>query len=1013
MAGKLPDRSPKQGVSGEGRRRSDRARAAALSALDMGRVYLGSDSFSDAIERLSVAASEDSLSVLTPKEAATLYASLARGHVGLGQYDEARGWLDRLDGLDADGEHHAEARIILAKIESRSGRFREALAAAQKAYAALSGGPDCTLLVEASKMMGTAHAELGNVSAARDCFLDCLVTNRRLGDEAGVAGAYNNLGILAKRSGDLDGAVEYFEAALEIDRGLGRPESVAGRLTNLGLALYRLSRWNEAEGHLQKALEIYSGLGATRGVVSAQLALGNVHRARREWEQAAACFEGALEASSRSGYRRSEALALEFLGDLYSDRGHYEEAIEAYDRALACGRQMSASSDVVSEVLRRRAEALLNLGRLTEAEADCRGALELCDRLGDKLEEGAALRVLSAILYARGDAAGARVRIRKAEDILRPTGESFELARTSLTAGMGLAESSPAERFPIERIEARFFAAEELFERIGSAYWVARCRLERAKALFKDGQHGRARKWLERAADGLEASSDVKGLREVEALARALDRELAGAVSGPESRYTVLADGHRALDASSVDAEALHGLASRVAEGAEADRLVLFDASAGAPPAVVTSFDRTGRRLAEVRRLVQSAINGRVGSRIAILSGPEAPSGVAAAAVVSVPLGSRTYLLYTDRTSGPDRSAFNAADIEFMSAAAHMLGMLHATVDPVSSARSLVEDPRPGATEFLTRHPRLLETLRNLGRLRDSDIPILILGESGTGKDVLARTIHQGSKRHAFVALNSGAIPSHLQESELFGHVRGAFTDADRDRDGLIAAAEGGTLFLDEIGEMGTELQVKLLRFLQSGEYRRVGDSAVRTSDARVISASNRDLRQEVLSGKFRRDLFYRLSTFIVEIPPLRDRRHDIPLLMEHFLELYCAYEGKRVSGFSRSVRELFLNYDWRGNNVRELENEIRRGVALCADGGVIDIDDLRPELRARREAILNSGKQVGSDFLSLKDEVEALERARITEALELCGHSKRKAAAYLGVSRTGLYTKMRKYGME
>jgi two-component system response regulator HupR/HoxA len=274
--------------------------------------------------------------------------------------------------------------------------------------------------------------------------------------------------------------------------------------------------------------------------------------------------------------------------------------------------------------------------------------------------------------------------------------------------------------------------------------------------------------------------------------------------------------------------------------------------------------------------------------------------------------------------------------------------------------------------------------------------------------------VHDGGRSHTgrFVALNSGAIPRHLQESELFGHVKGAFTDADRDRPGLIEAAADGTLFLDEIGEMGPELQVKLLRFLQNGEYRRVGESRVRTSDVRVISASNRNLREEVAAGRFRGDLFYRLGAYVVEIPPLRERRQDIRILMDHFLRIYAEAEGKRVLGFSPEVYELFLRYDWRGNNVRQLENEVRRGVALCDADGLVGIDHLSPALAARRDVILRSTRSGALEGPSLREEVEALERSRIYEALETAGHSKRKAATLLGLSRTGLYTKLKKYGI-
>jgi DNA-binding NtrC family response regulator len=290
-------------------------------------------------------------------------------------------------------------------------------------------------------------------------------------------------------------------------------------------------------------------------------------------------------------------------------------------------------------------------------------------------------------------------------------------------------------------------------------------------------------------------------------------------------------------------------------------------------------------------------------------------------------------------------------------------------------------------------------------------LPIVIRGESGVGKDIIARFIHEGgrSRTGKFVALNAGAIAPHLQESELFGHVKGAFTDADRDREGLVQVADQGTLFLDEVGEMSPQLQVKLLRFLQNGEYRRVGENITRTSDARVISATNKDLAEEVKEGRFRRDLFYRLCAVVIEIPPLRDRPDDIPLLMEHFLKMYSEREGKNITGFSREVRELFLKHDWRGNNVRELENEVRRGVALAADGEIIGIDKVRPDLRDQYQVGLRSDEATRR---SLKDEVEALEKSRILEALGKTAWNKQAAADLLGMSRPGLHAKMRKYGI-
>ncbi len=996
----------------EGPERTSR-KADALSEIRMGILYLESDSYVEAIESFARAAEDPSLERLETTDLARLYSGLARAYVGLGMHEEARSWAEALGTLDPDDPVMvAESDVIVGRTESRAGRFREALAAAKRAYDVLREGEECALLADASKIMGTAHAELGDTAAARDCFIDCLVTYRRLGNDAGVAGAYNNLGILSKRTGDLGAAIEYFEKAIEIDRRLGRTAAVARRLNNLGVALYRLSRWDDAEKTLNESLEMYTALGAARDVVSVKSALGNVYRAKRDWVRARRYLTSALEASRDAGYRRSEALALEFLGELEADRRHYEEAIELLDDALACAYQLSASNDAVSEVLRRRAEVLLAAGRIDEAERDCAQSLELSVRLGDRLEEGAGLRVLAGIMYARRDRAGARARVLAAEEALRRTGESFELARTSLVAAGGLVDTSEGSDVPIEQVEARLFAAEELFSRIGSGYWVGRCRFERARALRKKGELGRARDWLERARESFEMVREDEALAEASSLLREIDRELAGTATSPPGRYAVIADGYRRLYEKDVTADTLHGIASRVADAISADRLVLFEARPGDIPTVATSFDRTGRRLAEARRTVRSIVESLSCRKPVILAGSSAPDGLASAVVF--PLadadGSICHVLYADRQKG----SFGSDDVEFMAAAVRMLVMVHAERMPTIANEAVAGDqPESISGDFITRDPGMLGILSSVERLRGSDIPILILGESGVGKDVLARTIYGSSGGGRFVALNSGAVPPNLQESELFGHVKGAFTDADRDREGLVAAAAGGTLFLDEIGEMSPELQVKLLRFLQSGEYRRVGESVVRTSNARVISASNRDLRDEVRRGAFRSDLFYRLSTFVIEIPPLRARPQDIPLLMEHFIDLYSRLEDKTVRGFSRQVRELFLGYDWSENNVRELENEVRRGVALCEDGGLIEVGDLRPELRARHEASSDSDVRHEADFVSLKGEVEALERVRITQALERAGNSKRLAAAELGLSRTGLYTKLRKYGMD
>jgi DNA-binding NtrC family response regulator len=284
---------------------------------------------------------------------------------------------------------------------------------------------------------------------------------------------------------------------------------------------------------------------------------------------------------------------------------------------------------------------------------------------------------------------------------------------------------------------------------------------------------------------------------------------------------------------------------------------------------------------------------------------------------------------------------------------------------------------------------------------------VLITGESGTGKELVARALHFAGRRAsgAFVPVNCGALVGTLLDSELFGHVRGAFTGADTSKRGLFVAADGGTLFLDEIGELPLDLQPKLLRALQDGEIKAVGDTNAIRVDARVIAATNRTLANQVAAAAFREDLFYRLAVITIEVPPLRDRRSDIPLLAKHFAEQAALRaERGRVSLTDAALAHLSA-HSWPGN-ARELENTIERAVIL-ATGDVLDVADVAGPRPAATAAVLTT---FTGDHVPTLDE---LERAHILKVLELCDGQKTKAAQLLGINRTTLWKKLRTYGIE
>ena len=343
--------------------------------------------------------------------------------------------------------------------------------------------------------------------------------------------------------------------------------------------------------------------------------------------------------------------------------------------------------------------------------------------------------------------------------------------------------------------------------------------------------------------------------------------------------------------------------------------------------------------------------------------------------------------------------------------------------------RGIEKRERPGTTGELPSQPvytsdidlvgvsaAFVEAMKLVGRVAATSLPVLITGESGTGKEVVARAIHRRSPRssRAFVAVNCGAVPSELIESELFGHVRGAFTGAERDRRGLFEEADGGTILLDEITETTPAFQVKLLRALQEGEIRRVGSNHTVSIDVRVIAATNRDVEREVREGRFRQDLFYRLNAVTLHMPPLRERPEDILPLARHFAGRVCAPgAGGAPVSFTRDAARVLAAYDWPGN-IRELENAVVRAVALC--DGAVRPEDL-PE-RVRRHAEAHAREEphatppaagAGEEILTLND----VEARHVARALQHTGGNKQAAARLLGIDRTTLQRMIKRHGLD
>lgn len=317
---------------------------------------------------------------------------------------------------------------------------------------------------------------------------------------------------------------------------------------------------------------------------------------------------------------------------------------------------------------------------------------------------------------------------------------------------------------------------------------------------------------------------------------------------------------------------------------------------------------------------------------------------------------------------------------------------------------------RYGFDNMIGKAAPMQDLYKLLDRVCDSPTTVLVQGENGTGKELIAKALHYNSRRKQkkMYSVNCGAFNENLLESELFGHVKGAFTGAIKEKKGLFDAADNSTLFLDEIGDTSMTMQVKLLRVLQDGTFTPVGGTAMKKTDVRIVAATNKNLQQMVKDGTFREDLFYRLNVINIAVPALKDRKEDIPLLAEHFLKAYAKNSGSPEKKLSKEVLQLFMNYEWPGN-VRQLENEVERLCVLAGNDKELVKEFMSPAIKERAGGKQSSYRVEGL----LKEALESLEREMIMEGLKRTRWNKSKLAKELGISRAGLIMKVEKYGFD
>jgi hydrogenase-4 transcriptional activator len=850
-------------------------------------------------------------------------------------------------------------------------------------------------------------------------------------DSQAIGLAHYELGHCYRRVGDAAIVREHITKAASALHAAGDRRHLALVHSLSGVALAEAGRYDEAMGALRQAERLASLVHADDVLATVCSNQASVMMLEHHYEQALALAERsvALHEARRPGH--GLAVALGTMGQICVRLGALARAEEALHRALDVRSPIQfhettgAVFDTLAEIHLIRGEYELAeefLGRASEAYGSYgretsrwyewsvrvlgarlalrRGALaEAVTRADDILQAGAppldalqAAMIAAAALTGAGDLADAERRLNGVASALDPKAAPAAWGEyLRLRGELHARTNSPAEAYH------EFAQSATLLELLGERYQAALSHLALGRLVAQTGARSVAERHLAKATSTFEqlgAARDLADAREARSL-------LTNVGTG---EYVISpADADDAIVRRVVDAAALPDLLGRetaaaLLEVAFADCAALFVTQPGDDVRIIASV---GCDADSARALARSALHGNANTRGALHLEPlgrdeDGPrfALVAAPRPLGHPVVRRLRMIAAVAQQGFALCAARAQP----------------TGPPGLSVDQSLEPLLPG---FLSASATMQRVVEQIQRLQGSDLTVLITGESGTGKELVARAIHVGSPRSAavFLAYNCTTTGRDLADSQLFGHRRGAFTGAVSDQPGLVRSAAGGTLFLDEIGDLPLDVQPKLLRFLEQREIMPIGDTRPQRVDVRVLAATNADLEQRVAEGKFREDLYYRLSVIRIHVPPLRERREEIPHLSTYFLREASERLGKPDIHLSSATLDAFSQFWWPGN-VRQLKNEIQRAVALSAPGGTIEPAHLSPEIVSSR---LPGGAPTVrvAGAATLASAVEQVERELIQSALERARGNISETARSLGLTRRGLYLKLRRLGFE
>ena len=852
--------------------------------------------------------------------------------------------------------------------------------------------------------LARVYRNIAEYPIARDYSRRALDGYRLTGDWRGLAEAYFGLATADIHEGNYETALENFDQAIKL---IGdHPASyMLGRIyANMAGACWFLKRPQQGIRYLEKAIGYYERTDHKASAAEGYNNLGINLVLIGQWDRAQAALERALSiATDFDNSGKELPMILDSLGELLMLRGDLEEGRTYLERAVTLATQKGHNwYSCQAQRTLGRCYVAMNLG--AQALAQAQEALQLAELIGDRQAICESRLLLAEASLLNGDETAASSNLETVGQLITDSETDLLLAGEAQRLH-GLFEMASGEA----GLAAQHFGRSvSIFDLLGDRYRSARAHYElgRAYALV---QPDRAAEHLTRAVNIFRELGARVDLEKTENAAAELDRTAPDSTRRSETVAQLLT--LRLAEAVASRELLLRELAAVIRQETNCRRVVIVEPDGEAQRVVIAhGFDKNqSEKLAvEFAAITRDAQidsfakrNDAARINLKSMNAPPATVMISPRDRASLPGGLSLDPLLRVVELGLDVCALRE----------HTRVSQGSGEESTSAGASLM----PG---FIHSSPAMTRLVEEVHKIRSSDVTVLVTGESGTGKELVARAIHALSSRRdkIFVPFNCTAVPKELSEGYLFGYRRGAFTGAVKDSDGVIRTAAGGTLFLDEVGDLPIDVQPKLLRFLQEGEIQPLGEQRPVKVDVRIIAATNTDLEEMVVQGKFREDLYYRLNVIRLRVPPLRERRSEIPTIVNYYVNHYSAKFGRRDIEIQPQAIDLLMVADWPGN-VRQLCNEMQRVIARAENGAVITPEQLSPELRrmgapaapAGSVTMMGTGANVAVPLgnVTLADALAEVERRMISEALRKHNGNISRAARELGLTRRGLYLKL------